>query len=231
MKTLFKTAIFATIGAVFLASCNKKDDFDYDDYYLKQEQAIDSIFQKDEKIIQNYIDESFQEDSLKISYNYLNKTIKRGIWYKVIQEPTEEDNEAYTYKVNSTSYNFPIEAPKVNLKYTARLLDGTTLEDGTLVENEPGGEYNFKEFENYINNFSSSNKVINWAWVYAFAPYSIRVNESNTVKIGGLTKNGLKKGSKIVIVTSSYWAYGTRTSEKIPANSPLVYEFEVLGIN
>lgn len=222
MKTLFKTVMFAAVGAVLFASCNdSSDNYDYEAEYLKQEKAIDSIFQKDAKIIANFVDDTFQEDSLKITYNYLDKTIKRGFWYKVITQPTEENDNAYKYQVNSTGYGLPIIAPKVNIKYTARLLDGPTVLEGTIVENEPGGDYDFA---------SNTSKVINWAWVYSFSPYSIRINETNTTKIGGLTKNGLKVGSKIIVVSPSYWAYGSTKSDKIPANSPLVYEFEVLSI-
>ncbi|WP_164109314.1 MULTISPECIES: FKBP-type peptidyl-prolyl cis-trans isomerase [Sphingobacterium] len=226
MKNLFKTVLFAAVGTVMFASCNSKDDYDYDADNLKQEKAIDSIFTKDRAIIENYIDETFQEDSLKITYNYLGKTIKRGLWYKVITAVSDENEQAYKYQINTSGYGLPVVAPKVTLKYTARLLDGTTLENGTLVENEGGGEYDFS---------TNASKVINTAWYLSFFPYNIRVNEQDTRVIGGLTKNGLKKGSRIIVVTPSYWAYGARgngqTGDKaIPANSPLVYDFEVLSI-
>lgn len=71
---------------------------------------------------------------------------------------------------------------------------------------------------------------MNNVWVYAFFPYSIRFNGNDEI-IGGLTKDGLKKGSIFRMVTPSYWAFDTRTNIKdIPADSPLIYEFEVLAI-
>ena len=215
MKNLFKTVLFAAVGTVMFASCNSKDDFDYEGEYLKQEKVIDSLLNKDKLLIEDYVDGSFKEDSLKIRFNYLNKSVKRGIWYKVIEEPTEENDKAYKYEVSNSSYGLPVVPPKVTLKYTAKLLNGT------VVETEESGEYDFN---------SNASKVINTAWYLSFFPYSIRINEQDTRIIGGLTKNGLKKGSKIIVVTPSYWAYQGLSTDKRPANSPLIYEFEVLNI-
>ncbi|MBL1410871.1 FKBP-type peptidyl-prolyl cis-trans isomerase [Sphingobacterium faecale] len=222
MKNLFKTVLFAALGAIVFVSCNKKDTTDWNAEYLKQEKHIDSLLNKDKLKIEDYIDDTFQEDSVKIRFTFLNKSVKRGIWYKVTGTPTEEDEQAYKYEPNTSGYQgLPVVAPKVTLKYTARLLDGSTLSNGTLVENEESGEYDLG---------SSTTKVINSAWYVSFFPYSIRINEQDTRIIGGLTKTGLKKGSKITVVTPSYWAYQGLSTDKRPANSPLVYEFEVLSI-
>jgi len=71
------------------------------------------------------------------------------------------------------------------------------------------------------------------AWFYSFYPYSIELNAQERV-LGGLTEEGLKVGSKFAVVVPSYLAYGSvsKTTDlgTIPANSPLVYEFEVLEI-
>ncbi|MGO3306332.1 MAG: FKBP-type peptidyl-prolyl cis-trans isomerase [Sphingobacterium sp.] len=49
--------------------------------------------------------------------------------------------------------------------------------------------------------------------------------------MAGLTTEGLRKGSVIKFVTPSPWAYDAKELEKIPANSPLYFEMEVVDIS
>ncbi|QBQ42553.1 FKBP-type peptidyl-prolyl cis-trans isomerase [Sphingobacterium psychroaquaticum] len=218
MKNLFKPLFALAFAAVALTSCNKSDNTDYEAEYLKEEKRLDSIFTADNAKIQRYIAETssdpgtYQEDSVKVRFHYLDKTIKRGIYFKVLSQPTDD---TYEYKATSTQ---SLTAPKLKLKYTATLLDGTVVQSDT-----EGSTYSFNE---------SQPKIFNQAWYFSFFPYAVKFNGQD-VKIsglGGLTKNGLKKGSKIRVITPSYWAFGGNTNDKIPANSPLVYEFEVLTI-
>jgi FKBP-type peptidyl-prolyl cis-trans isomerase len=182
--------------------------------YEEQERRIDSILTADKTKIQSYVAEHLpdaQEDTVTISFQYLNKpNVKRGFWYKVQQEPTDD---SYEYKIGSTSLVYP----KVKLNYTAKLLDGTEVESA--------------EGENF--DFNQTSAVIKNAWFVSFFPYSIRLNSEDRT-VGGLTKDGLKVGSIITVVTPSYFAYGstakTTSLGTIPANSPLVYEFEVISI-
>ena len=213
MKNLLKPLFaFAIVATTFIA-CNN-DDYDYEgerEKIRQQEQELDNIFSAEAVKIKEYALANFlepQEDTLKYRYQVLDKTIKRGLWYDIETEPSEEDDKAYEYKLNSAGVTFP----RVKLKYTAKLLDGTVVESDE-------GDYDL----------SQTSRIINTAWKISFIPYSIKLNGDPMI-IGGLTKNGLKKGSIIRVISPSPWAYGATKTDKIPANSPLVYEFEVLSI-
>ncbi len=230
MKNLFKTALFAAVGALVFVSCNKKDDFDYEgerQRILEQEQLIDAQLSKEAIEIEDYVQTHFgslaQQDSVLYPFYVLEKKVKRGFWFEVLAEPTEEDAKAYDYKYNpSVGRGIPVIPPKVKVKYTARLLDGTLVESDT---------------EGTTYDFGAQSKVINTAWVYSFLPYSIKYNGDDKI-ITGLIKNGLKKGHKIRVITPSLLAYGnvakkadgTTFLKDIPANSIIIYEFEVLHV-
>lgn len=216
MKTLFKTVMFAAVGAVLFASCNDKtDDYDYEAEYLKQDKYIDSLLSADKLKIDDYkeahADVSWQADTVLNPFYVLDKKTPRGIQYAIINEATDE---TYEYQYNPSSYGAGVVLPKVKLKYTASLLNGT------VVESELTGS----DFD-----FNQSSNVINRAWLISFVPYSVKFN-GDVKLIGGLTEKGLKKGNKIKVIVPSIWAYASKSTDKIPANSPLVYEFEVLDI-
>ena len=63
------------------------------------------------------------------------------------------------------------------------------------------------------------------AWQIAFFPKKI-----GDLNLGGLTVKGLSKGTKIRIITPSYWAYQNMSNSKIPANSSLDFTIEVVDI-
>ncbi|MCA5003877.1 FKBP-type peptidyl-prolyl cis-trans isomerase [Sphingobacterium bovistauri] len=216
MKYLFSILSVAALLATTFTACNKSDDFDYEEYYKQQEQAVDSLLSAEKLKIENYVDEHFDnpiEDTVSIKYSYLSKkTAKRGIWYEILSQPTDN---TYEYKATSSQQ---LTVPTLKLKYTAKLLNGTVVQSDLQ-----GGQYSFS---------SNSNNLFNQAWHFAFFPYTVKFNAID-VKIhglGGLTKDGLKKGSKIRVITPSLWAFGGTKVGDIPANSPLVYEFEVLEI-
>lgn len=214
MKKIFKTALVIALSTFMFSSCmDKGDDTDYDAEVLKAEKQLDSLLSAQKIKIEAYKNEFMPtavEDSLTLNLNRLNKKVKRGIWYSVVNEPTDN---AYTYSL--TSSGNALTYPKLKLKYTAKLLNNTVVESDLL-----GSDYNLG---------IQSNKITS-IWLTSFFPYSIKFNGSDAV-IGGLTKNGLKKGSKFKVITPSYLAYGSSSQATIPANSPLVYEFEVLEIN
>ncbi len=212
MNKLFKTALVIALGSFVLSSCNNKDTFDYEGEYLKQEQTLDSLLSAQKVKIEAYKNEFMPnaiEDTLTNNFTYLNKKVKRGIWYVVESQPTDN---SYSYSLNATGT--AITYPKLKLKYTARLLDDTIVESDVV-----GTDYNLG-----VN----STKITS-IWYISFFPYSIKFN-ANDIILGGLTKDGLKKGSKFKVITPSYYAYGSSSQTTIPANSPLVYEFEVLEI-
>lgn len=214
MKNLFKPLFALVILATTFIACND-DKYDYaadEERARQQELILDSIFRAEALEIKAYALEHFdapQEDTLKYHYQFLDKTIKRGFWYEIVNEPSDD---TYEYKLNASRQ---VIYPKVKLKYTAKLLDGTTIVESDVT----GSDYDFTQ----------PSKVINNAWAISFIPYSVKLNGDPIIQYG-LTKNGLKKGSIIRVISPSPWAYGTNKTDKIPANTPLVYEFEVISI-
>ncbi|WP_164109316.1 MULTISPECIES: FKBP-type peptidyl-prolyl cis-trans isomerase [Sphingobacterium] len=133
-----------------------------------------------------------------------------GIWFEVIN-PGEEGS--YEYKVIDTVYNGyntkMVRPADITVRYTGKLISNETVFDSNTSEAGMSGKTT-----DYIS-----------AWYYAFMPKSIGEH-----KIGGLTLKGLQKGSKIRIITPSYFAYGNSSVGTIPANSPLYFEIEVVSI-
>lgn len=131
-----------------------------------------------------------------------------GISYKILAE----GDGVYQYKTKDTLVNGVTKQalvyPKITVNYTGKLLNGTTFDENVTTEG-----------------FSSSLSRLIPAWQTAFFPKKIGENT-----IGGLTVAGLTKGSKIRIVTPSYWAYGNYASGKVPANSPLDFIITVLNV-
>ncbi|NGM60593.1 FKBP-type peptidyl-prolyl cis-trans isomerase [Sphingobacterium sp. SGG-5] len=217
MKNLFTTGTICLVAALTFASCAKDDNNDdLYEQYRQQELRIDSILNAQKAEIEAYVTTNLSEaepDSIYYPFSYIDKRTKRGIWY--LYEPGDNEEEDYKYTINSTATNYVF--PTVKLTYTAKLLDGTP------VESEEAGTFNF----------SVGFSAFNDAWFLSFFPYSIRYNAQDYV-VGGLTENGLQAGDKITVVTPSVLAYGsvkkTGGEADIPADSPLVYEFEVLEI-
>lgn len=128
-----------------------------------------------------------------------------GIWYEILEEG---DTTSYKYKIDTVAKRLVY--PTATVLYKGMLLNGTTFDQS---KDDKG------------NAFAINPSGIIQAWVIAFFPEKIGSQE-----VGGLTKKGLTVGSKIRIFTPSYYAYGPRANGSIPANSPLVFEIEVLDI-
>lgn len=223
MKTLFKPLLFLFATTFLFTACNKESDYDYAaelEAAKKAEQKLDSLFSAQKLFIEDYVLDNFtnaKEDTVTYRFNYIDKKIKRGIWYQIDAEPSDNSYEYKGQIVNSAygAYFAPI-LPKVKLKYSAKLLNGTVV--GQEVT---GSDFDFN---------TMSNTIYNSAWQIAFIPYSIQYNGEPRV-LQGLTKDGLKKGSKIKMITPSPWAFHDKANgTTIPANSILVYEFEILEI-
>ncbi len=217
MKKLFKTFVILALGSFVLASCNDKTDIDLGQYEEEERKFVAALAAEKVKI-ENYLANLTEEDALYeaeedtvlVPLQFINDEVTRGIWYKVLSPPTDG---SYEYKMNG---NYP-KAAKIKINYTAKLLDGTVVESATE--------------KNY--DWGVQSTIMTAAWFYSFYPYSIELNAQERV-LGGLTEEGLKVGSKFAVVVPSYLAYGSvsKTTDlgTIPANSPLVYEFEVLEI-
>lgn len=216
MKNLIKPIFAIAIVAVSFTSCMKDSDpVDNTEQYREIEARVDSVLSKQQDAIEAYALAEFDnpvQDTVKIPLNYLGKDVERGIWYDVISEPTDDE---YEYEVNSTGLVYPT----VKVKYSVKSL---TTGD-TYIEDASGSAY-------VLGGSNANPNVINQTWMNAFFPYSLSYN-GQTLYPKGLTKDGLKTGSKIKVVTPSVWAFDTQNVGDIPANTPLVYEFEVLEIN
>lgn len=129
-----------------------------------------------------------------------------GIWFDLIEAG---DDDSYEYMINGQQ----IVVPTVTVKYKGELMNGTVFDQTA---------------DDKTANFLIGRNVIP-AWQIAFLPKSINYNGSD-VPIVGLTENGLKKGSKIKFIAPSPYCYDNNAREKIPANSPLVFEIEVVDI-
>lgn len=203
MKNLFKAFLLLTISLAVLASCSKSDDYDYEKAQ-EQQRIQDSLNNvRVQKLLVEQAPELEKFAKEKFDSPILNDS--SGIWYEVT-EPGE--GPLFQYIVSNNGIN----APTVTVKYKGTLLDGTVFDetkDGKPAEFSLGGLIH--------------------AWQLAFLPEKIRYN-GNDYPVNGLTKDGLRKGSKIRFVTPSPWAYDASTREKIPANSPLYFEIEVIDI-
>ncbi|PRD51338.1 hypothetical protein C5749_18155 [Sphingobacterium gobiense] len=198
----------------------KDDSAEREAEQRRQQEAIVASLAADKLKIDTYLAANpseapggWQADSREETFSLLGKTVKTGIHFEVVTVPSEEDDEAFEYEFSSSTGPVP---PKVRVNYTASLLDGTEVQSG---ENE---NIDFATFQ-------SSSNVYNGVWIISFFPKSYRVNGED-VPYYGLTAKGLKKGSHIRVIAPSYWAFYDKKVGDIPANSPLVYEFEVLSI-
>jgi len=224
--TLLKPVAFAAfaISAVTFTSCvDKGDDTDYEELLRREEVRIDSLLKAQKPDIEAYVQAlpdvaDWREDTVKATFSRLpNKpTVNRGIWYRVVSDADADD----TYEYSLNSFGNGLVPPVLKLKYKASLLNGTEVQS-----DQTGGVYSFSALTN-----NGPSNVFNPAWHYSFFPYSIKFNGDDKI-IQGLTKDGLRKGSKLHVVVPSYWAFDQRSLDKIPANSPLVYEFEVVEIH
>jgi len=209
MKNVLKLIAIGLVGTFIFASCNKGSDFDYEK--LQEEQRIkDSI---ENARVQKHIKDQAPALKAYATANFTNPILDTasGIWYDVI---TEGDQSSYTYRFSQQG----IVAPEVTVKYKGQLLNGTV----------------FDQTEADKSTTMSLGRAI-FAWQRMFVPKSISVNNQDYPTNMGVTPKGLKKNSKVKFVTPSPWAYDETEIKKegkptIPANSPLVFEIEVVDI-
>ncbi len=204
MKQLFKTVFFALAATVFFAACNKSEDVNYDDYYeqlAKEQKRIDSTLTAQKPILREYAMNKFDNPQ------YDDST---GFWFEILAPATDT---SYQYTITSAgSWVTPI----ATVKYKGELLNGTVFD-------EPSQPVSMNIVE-----ASQYNQGLIAAWPIAFRPKTITFNSKKYYT--GLIDGGLKKGHKIRFVAPSPYGYDKTSSEKIPANSPLVFTIEVVDI-
>jgi len=223
MKTLFKPLIVLAVTAIAFSSCMKDTSAEDEAAQRELEQKILAQFEADAEEIEEFISLSenpseWEKDDTDFAFPTIGKTIKRGFWFEVLVDPIpEEGEEEYEYKLNQNSTsNLPVALPEVKVTYSVSSLDGEVYQSGEekLID---------------LATFVSNTEVFNATWYYSFIPKAIEYNEQD-YEVGGLTTKGLRKGSKIRVLAPSYFAFGENTNGEIPANSPLLYEFDVLDI-
>lgn len=211
MKKTFSYLTLVLTILVSITACNNKNDFDFE-AAQKEQQRLDSI----ENARVNSLIEKQAADLKSFATEKLpGATLidSLGIWFRVDAEGQED---SYTYRPHPYG---GIIAPEVKVAYKGTLLNGTPFDQ--TDEQEPSRTFSLA-------------RVIR-AWQIAFFPKEIKYN-GNVYSLLGLTKTGLKKGSKIKFVTSSPWAYDTQEVKDkegkvtIPVNSPLYFEIEVIEI-
>lgn len=141
-----------------------------------------------------------------------------GIWYEVIESPTEVD---YEYPLKDTLNQKWIWTQGV-INYKGKLVSNGTVFDQTK---DPSVG---TELPLYMSLTSGQGSVIT-AWLMAFYPKKY-MNGTQELNLGMIFENGAQKGAKFRIITPSYYAYGNRSAGSIPANSPLEFEIEVLKL-
>lgn len=190
MKNKLTSIVVLAIALISFASCNKNNDNYYD---------VNKQLELDAKSIKTFVD-------TKLPLAVLDSN--SGIWYQMISQ----GDGLYEYKskdsiINGQTKKVPV-VPKVSVRYTGQLLNGTVFDQNQSQEGMTG----------FLSQYIP-------AWQIAFLPKKI-----GDLKIVGLTAKGLSKGAKIRIITPSPWAYGNTTLPKIPANSPLDFTIEVIDI-
>lgn len=145
-----------------------------------------------------------------------------GIWYVILNEGVQPeygtdgkliDNGYYLYNINSSGF---AEYPRISVNYEGKLVaNGKVFDEGSTKETAD-------------DRLPRANEFIE-GWIRAILPKTIK-RDGKDIEIGGITKLGLQKGSKIRIVIPSPLAYQDRSTGKIPADSPLDFTLEVLKV-
>ncbi|MEN5193984.1 FKBP-type peptidyl-prolyl cis-trans isomerase [Sphingobacterium faecium] len=209
MKNFIKTFFGMLAMIIAFASCSKSDDFSK----LVEEQRIkDSI---ENARIENLKKEQAPQLKSFAIKNFTNPKLDTatGIWYDLI---AEGDDASYAYQISSGGY---LLYPTAVVNYKVNLLNGS--DKGTLVDESKEGS---------PATFTINKERVILFWQFAFFPKKLSF-QGKEVNIGGLTVKGLKKGSKIKAVAPSPFGYDQVVKDKVPANSPLYSEIEVISIS
>lgn len=224
MKNITKFLMaFLCLGMIF-ASCNK-DNFDWDEYYRQQEEAIkrekarqDSLYKDQAPLLLEYAQKNFKNEAGQPNYVVDDST---KIVYQIL---SPGDKTSYTYKAQVGNGGYVITSPSVTINFKGQLLNGTVFD-----QSKEGTPTNYSNLSPAINKYGGS-------WYYAFIPKVIS-QDGRELKFNGLTATGLVKGSKIRFVAPSYLGFDQKEfkdgSEKVtvPVNTPVAYEIEVTAIS
>lgn len=207
MKNLFKSALLITVGTIAFSSCMNKDadNYDYEAEYKKELARIDSTLEAQKPILEEYALANFDNPQLDDS---------TGIWFEIL-EPATPSTTPYQYSLTqSGSWVTPI----AKVVYEGYLMNR---------KNDPFDKTS-QPIEMSIIESSQYQAGLIQAWPIAFRPKTIIFGGKTYYT--GLIEGGLQKGHKIRFIAPSPYCYDNRSNDKIPANSPLIFEIKVEDI-
>src|SRR5690606_9389137 len=108
----------------------------------------------------------WQEDEREIPLPTLGRAVKTGIWFEVLAEPTEEDDEAYEYELAQGGQD--VVRPTVRVNYKVFLLD----DDTEPVQSGENEKFDFMTF-------GSSSSIYAPVWEFSFFPKSYKQNSDD----------------------------------------------------
>ena len=211
---------FLCLGMIF-TSCNKGNDIDIDAWnkeQLERQRIQDSINKK--RVEEQYPTiKKYVADNALQNVQYIDSL---GMAYQIL---AAGDESSYTYSFYN---NGQIIAPNVTVEYIGKYVQtGDKYKpEGTLIDKTETGK------PTTVN--LASEGVVK-AWHIAFLPQKIKFGEKE-IPVGGITTTGLKKGSKIRIITPSPWGYQDNdrkipsSGNTIPGKSILDYTIDVKDI-
>lgn len=210
MKNITKFLMGLLCLGMIFTSCSK-DDTDYNAIEEKMRQEL----------IRQYKTKKQQAQAIKdyAATKFTNPKFSSdstGIWYEVISEGTGDP------------FDYTTSIPKISVNYKGELIDGTVF--AATKEGTPANYSNLV----YTYRESTQGQYLGGCWYFAFVPESVN-NNGTDQKVYGLLPKGLKKGSKIRLITPSVWGFDNRAYKigdgpSIPADSPLVYTIEVVSM-
>lgn len=201
----FKLLIIALLAVGTITSCMKNDyvdDFDYE----KEKARIDSTLEAQKDDLAAYAAEHFSSNMI---YNEVT-----GMYLDTLAAATDR---SYNWVVSGNGYN----VPKITVKYTGRLLNGTVFEDASATA------------QAFLMRPDANINVTN-AWIRAFLPRTITINGES--QVFGMIADGVKKGHKFKFIAPSPYVYDNKERKNskgeviVPKDSPVEYTVEVIDI-
>lgn len=200
MKKLRLNAVLAGLLGIFALAACNKDQGEIYDPAV--------YLDAERPIIASYL---IDEDLSSIATEFIDlEGNPTGIYYAILRGPgSEEGPFEYYEEVGSDKQ---LKNVRALVKYTGRLVpSGTQFE--TLENPDPA-----KDFLRILPTQTAAGVI--YAWQVAFYPRDVR----------GILDGGLQIGDVIRIITPSPYAYGPQATSKVPANTPLDFEIEVVDL-
>lgn len=156
------------------------------------------------------------ESYVKKNYPNAQQLETTGIWYEIINEG---EPDSYEYTIKDTLNASWIRSEAI-MNYKGRLVSDGSIFDETK-------DITKGDTLPLLFNFNNGQTSVIGAFNIAIFPKKMTVNDKE-LDLGELFEDGAQNGSKFRIIAPSYYGYGNRQNGKIPANSPLDFEVDIL---